>query len=194
MGAETGEDGAPANELPAFIPSASRGRDERAAAPAPARSEAAPSERSLFAADDEDDLPAPAYRPEPAEEATRAVHVEDEAQFVAPRPRLPGTPTPEALARLQAAVNRAPVQGQAPRPAPAAARDIEQPRQAADKGRFGINNLLNRMSGHGHESAERVAPSVRAQPRVTPVQDADPTPDPDHERVEIPAFLRRQAN
>ena len=72
----------------------------------------APVEPTFFdsglAARAEEDLPPPAYRPAPAA-AQREFHVEDEAgAFVAPRPRAPGTPSPEALARLQAAVSRNP--------------------------------------------------------------------------------------
>ena len=74
-----------------------------------------------------DDLPPPAYRPQPtaAQAAQRELHhVEDDtAAFVAPRPRTPGTPSPEALARLQAAVGRAPMAQAAQRaaaPQPAA--------------------------------------------------------------------------
>ncbi|MBS0564755.1 MAG: cell division protein FtsZ [Proteobacteria bacterium] len=139
-----------------------------------------------------DDLPPPAYRPQPAaQQAARSLHVEDEAAFVAPRPRPAGTPSPEALARLQAAVSRAPQAGQ-----PRAATPAAQP--AAERPRFGINSLINRMTG-GHPPAaqpvERAAPAMRAQPRLSAeFEDEAPPADPDQERVEIPAFLRRQAN
>ncbi len=125
-----------------------------------------------------DDLPPPAYTPRAAPEMTEADN------FVAPRPaHAPGTPSPEALARLQAAVNRVP-KAEAPRqPAPA---PVE-----AEKPRFGINSLINRMTGaqaDGH--AQQPA---RAQPQVTALrQDAEPSEDLD--KIEIPAFLRRQAN
>jgi len=130
-----------------------------------------------------DDLPLPAYRPrqqEPAREAAAD-------SYVAPRAPAPGTPRPEALARLQAAVNRVPMQDRAygSQP-PAAAPRAPEP----DRGsRFGINSLINRVVG-GH--AEPAAPQ-RQQPPVQVQRDA-PQPDPDQERIEIPAFLRRQAN
>ncbi|MCB2132477.1 MAG: cell division protein FtsZ, partial [Rhodobacteraceae bacterium] len=179
----------------------------RAAAPAPqpepqpVRAEPAPQavaaqDRTLFDApvEDEDGLPPPAYQPQPtaAQMAqSRSVHVEDEAgAFVAPRPRAPGTPTPEALARLQAAVNRQP--GQAARQAQPAA-PARQP-QPAERARFGINTLINRMTGHSHEGAERAAPAVRQQPRMHTSYEEETEVDPDQERIEIPAFLRRQAN
>jgi len=143
-----------------------------------------------------DDLPAPAYRPQAQAPSARDLHVEDEASFVAPRPRPAGTPTPEALARLRAAVAHAPQnQGQraaAPQPA-------REQAPAAEKPRFGINSLLNRMTGGtaaqpGHAPAERAQPQMRQQPRVAVAYDEDQATDPDHERIEIPAFLRRQAN
>jgi len=144
----------------------------------------------------DDGLPAPAYRPQAAPAETTSPDA-----FVAPRAPKAGTPSPEALARLQAAVNRA------PRPAPAGtAGEAERPR-------FGINSLINRMTGHGEEGAQqtrRAAPPVatsRPAPTQAPARDVAQSPaqapraaaperrvDPDQERIEIPAFLRRQAN
>ncbi|WP_322893773.1 MULTISPECIES: cell division protein FtsZ [unclassified Yoonia] len=124
-----------------------------------------------------DDLPRPAYTPRP--EPT----LSDASSFVAPRAPTPGTPSPEALARLQAAVNRMP-------------KPEEQPRQTArpaeaEKPRFGINSLINRMTG-----AQAEAPAhqpARAQPQVTALRE-EPEAEGDQDRIEIPAFLRRQAN
>jgi cell division protein FtsZ len=105
------------------------------------------------------------------------------------------------MARLAAAVNRAPA-----RPAPAgpatataaAARPAApaQPRPAtAEKPRFGINSLINRMTGHAAEGQppERAPAPARAQPPVTAYDDEQDA-DPEQDRIEIPAFLRRQAN
>jgi len=160
----------------------------------------------------EDEMPAPAYRPQPAPQQTmRDVYVDDDASaFVAPRPRAPGTPSPEALARLQAAVSKAPAGGAtAPRaqaPVQRVAQPTAQPRgqyapqhapqhaPQADKPRFGINSLINRMTGAPAEQAERTAPAMRTQPPVTSAYDDEQDSDPDHDRIEIPAFLRRQAN
>jgi cell division protein FtsZ len=128
----------------------------------------------------DDDLPPPAYRPR------HEAPLEAEEAFVAPRAAAPGTPSPEALARLQAAVNRAPAQGYDRPAAPAhrAAAETERPR-------FGINSLINRMTGAA--SHEATPPAARQQPKVTAFQ--EPTEaDPEQERIEIPAFLRRQAN
>lgn len=147
------------------------------------------------------DVPAPIYRPQPAahQPAPQQRNVpmsDDAAAFVAPRPRSPGSPTPEALARLQAAVSKSPAQAgqqrpmaQDPRAAAAAPRAAEGQRP-----RFGIGSLINRMAGGGHGEAapERAAPS-RAQPPVTSYDDEQEL-SADQERLEIPAFLRRQAN
>ena len=57
---------------------------------------------------DDDGLPPPAYRPQVAEFNPREDSIEaDPEQFVAPRAPAPGTPSAEALARLQAAASRA---------------------------------------------------------------------------------------
>jgi cell division protein FtsZ len=100
--------------------------------------------------------------------------------FVAPRAPTAGTPSPEAMARLQAAVSRAP--GQQPVAAPAVAE--------GERPRFGINSLINRMTGAAAEAQPQ-----REQPQVTPIHE-EPVADadPEQERIEIPAFLRRQAN
>ncbi len=158
-----------------------------------------------------DDLPPPAYRPAPAPRpaATHAPQPrsrqpeieEDAAAFVAPRGRAAGTPSPEALARLAAAVNKQPA-GRAPAPRQAA-QAPQQPREAAqaprpqaggERPRFGINSLINRMTGHGHEAGpDRAQAALRQQPPVTAYEEEHEV-DPEQERIEIPAFLRRQAN
>ena len=183
---------------------------EKAPTPAAAATVAEPEERTLFEDLDapaeapaafvprqdrepaplaaEDDLPPPAYQPRPAAPQPAPVAQESDAgNFVARRRSgAPGTPSPEALARLQAAVNRVPksepAQPAAPRPAPAA---------EAEKPRFGINSLINRMTGaQSEQAAQRPA---RMQPQVTALHDETEEAD-DHEKIEIPAFLRRQAN
>ncbi|MBL9048079.1 MAG: cell division protein FtsZ, partial [Tabrizicola sp.] len=151
----------------------------------------------------EADLPPPAYQPQPIPQpvASRPMPAAIEAnasEFVAPRPRSAGQPTPEALARLQAAVSK-PQAGAAPkfgRPAPIngglAAAPAPAPAPAA-KPRFGIGSLINRMAG-GYAEAEKAAPAPgRVQPPVTAFDD-DHDMGSDQDRIEIPAFLRRQAN
>jgi cell division protein FtsZ len=145
-----------------------------------------------------DDLPPPAYRPQPAPQptlvrSTPAAIEADPSGFVAPKPRVAGQPSPEALARLQAAVSRP---GAAPakfgRPAPVAApAPAAAQASAAGKPRFGIGSLINRMAGH--LEASQAAPAGRTQPPVTAYDD-DHDMGTDQDRIEIPAFLRRQAN
>ncbi|HEY0267198.1 MAG TPA: hypothetical protein VGC16_10630, partial [Rhizomicrobium sp.] len=157
--------------------------------------DAAPAQQSVPAQrhmidDVVDDMPPPAY---PPRQPARDLHVEDNpGDFVAPRPRQPGQPSAEAMARLQAAVNKQPgsyaPQGYQQRPAAQQPRPAPQP--AHEKPRFGINSLINRMTGH---AAEGAAQPVRQQPAAQqPVYDDEP--DQDQDRIEIPAFLRRQAN
>jgi cell division protein FtsZ len=169
-------------------------------APAPVMQEPAPqdlfdtvSQDDQYHEDMEDDLPPPAYRPQTAQPAMRpapAAVNNDAGEFVAPRPRTPGTPSPEALARLKAAAAKVPTQPmQAPRPAaPAPA-----PAPRAEKPRFGIGSLINRMAGHLEQQADRTPAPARQQPPVTSYDD-EPEMNADQERIEIPAFLRRQAN
>jgi len=163
--------------------------------PEPSLFDAAPSFESAPEMDAADDLPPPAYRPQqPAPQPRAAAAMDnDAAAFMAPRPRAPGTPSPEALARLQAAVSKSPApvtqRPMAAQPrvqAPAAAKPAEAPRP-----RFGIGSLINRMAGGGHGDAQGA--TARQQPQVQGYDD-EPELSADQERIEIPAFLRRQAN
>ncbi|MCP9481501.1 cell division protein FtsZ [Shimia sp. CNT1-13L.2] len=142
----------------------------------------------------DDDLPPPAYQPQVASfNPQPEAYEEDEPEtFVAPKARPVGTPSPEVLQRLRAAAEKAP---SAPAARPAAAVEpeapLQQPRAEEPKrGGFGLNSLIGRMTGHGAESAPQAA---RQQPTVQAVQ-SEPEYDEDQERIEIPAFLRRQAN
>lgn len=122
----------------------------------------------------DDGLPAPAYTPEPKPAAPSA-----------------GTPSAEILARRDAAVRKVP-EGGSPRPVALAPVEAEE-----DKARFGINSLIGRMTGATHEApARRVSTQPPLQrtgtePRMS-VEDNEPSAE--QERIEIPAFLRRQAN
>ncbi len=152
----------------------------------------------------EDDMPAPAYRPaqqapvqQPRAQAPAPLSLDNDAgSFVAPRPRAAGTPSPEALARLQAAVSKSPSQaGAARQPAQ------QQPQQRmaapapkpAERARFGIGSLINRMAGGAAEQPQERPQSARQQPPVTAYDDEQEL-SADQERIDIPAFLRRQAN
>ena len=67
----------------------------------------------------DDGLPPPAYQPKVAQFEPRAQSIEADEQgaeaYAAPKAPAPGTPTPEALARLHAATQRQRPEGQAPR-------------------------------------------------------------------------------
>ncbi|QQA41836.1 cell division protein FtsZ [Pelagovum pacificum] len=171
-----------------------------AAAPTPRPAEPAPRQQpepSLF--DDEetaseqaedifeddyadDELPPPAYRPRP-EPSLDA----DSDNFIAPRAPSAGQPSSEAVDRLRAAVAKAPAE----RSSGHVAGERRERDEDEDRPRFGINSLINRMTGHAAEQ-----PNQRPQPQVRTLhQDhSEPEPDPEQERIEIPAFLRRQAN
>jgi len=149
-----------------------------------------------------DELPPPVYRPQPEPAARQPVSAamkqhEDAAAFVAPRPRAAGTPSPEALARLQAAVSKSPAQStqrtqaQAPRPATPAAVPMAKP--SAERPRFGIGSLINRMSGGNAEPGPERSQAPRQQPTMSAYEDEQDM-SPEQERNDIPAFLRRQAN
>ncbi len=131
-------------------------------------------------------LPPPVYQPErqgiqqPVADPSDKFAKADVSVFIAPKPPAPGKPSVEAMARLQAAVNKAPK------------REAEQQQVAAEKTpRFGINNLINRMTGHGPDQSTR-----KEAPKVHPSSGLGETVDvnSDQERADIPAFLRRQAN
>ncbi|PIE14694.1 MAG: cell division protein FtsZ [Rhodobacterales bacterium] len=142
------------------------------------------------------DLPPPAYQPnvERFEPQPDALEAEPET-FVAPRAPAPGTPSADAMSRLRTAVKNAPSTRHAA-PAPTAA-PVQASEAQEEKPRFGINSLINRMTGHAQDpapaAAPRPQPQVQAQ-RQPEVHHPDPAADAEQERIEIPAFLRRQAN
>jgi len=142
----------------------------------------------------DDGLPPPAYQPqvpafEPQAETAEVTGPED---FVAPIAPALGTPSPETMVRLRNAAHTSAAPAQ-PQDAVAAAAQ-----HGTRKPNFGIGSLIGRMTGHGADTpAEQGGQAVRQQPPVQQ-QGAAPQPqapaDPNQERIEIPAFLRRQAN
>ena len=164
-------------------------------------------------ADATDGLPPPAYQPQPQQQMQQQQPQQVQQQpvqqqpavtqaevFVAPRAPAPGTPSQDAIVRLREAAQRHQGGQQQQQPAAAAPQQQQPQRRAPDaqeQRRFGLNSLINRMTGHPQETtqnrpqaAQRVQPSMQnAQP-----QQAEQPHDEDQERIEIPAFLRRQAN
>ena len=106
-----------------------------------------------------------------------------------------GEPSPEALSRLQRAVQNVP-RGE---PAVRGAGYPQPPREGERSSRLTINSLIHRMTGQASRDSEparsRPEPAAPAPaPRVAQ-RPAEPVLDEDErDRVEIPAFLRRQAN
>ncbi|MGR3503653.1 cell division protein FtsZ [Pseudaestuariivita sp.] len=195
----------PLKQVPAPQPAAEAAPLAPAAAVAAAAAPEAPAaptqEPSLFEEMDQtpapaaaavhDDVPPPAYQPHVPQFEPRpdALHAEaPEAAFVAPKAPAPGTPSQDALARLREAAQRS----KAPQPS----AEPEPMEAEGDRPRFGINSLINRMTGHaGGETARpaQAVPVQRAQAQPAPVQ-PEPRAETEQDRIEIPAFLRRQAN
>ena len=96
-----------------------------------------------------------------------------------------GDPSADALRRLRAAVAKVPVVEEEPQ--------VEEAPVAEAQGRFAINNLINRMTGHGPNTN---VPAARRQPPLheQEAQTFEDINEEEQDRVEIPAFLRRQAN
>lgn len=126
----------------------------------------------------DDGLPPPAYVPQ-----------QPAAAQASPQAPAPGTPSPETIRRLEAAVRKTP-EGAEPRVA--AAAPVGTPAaHGADKSRFGINSLINRMTGQTHDPR---AQGGRSQPPMQSLPQGQPEDDAELDKIEIPAFLRRQAN
>ncbi|CUH39622.1 Cell division protein FtsZ [Jannaschia seosinensis] len=126
---------------------------------------------SFFGDGRSDDLPPPAYTPV---QAAPAQHAAEPPQAAFAAPRAAGTPTPEAMERLRAAVLNGERRAEPARPAAAPEHGT----------RFGIGSLINRMTGTGADTPVH-------RPAPAPKEERDQAED---ERIEIPAFLRRQAN
>jgi len=84
-------------------------------------------------------------------------------------------------------------------------RPVEEaaPQQQAQQqgNRFGLNSLIGRMTGQAGDTPAAAPQTARQQPPVqggAAQQAPAPAPqaqaNPDQDRIEIPAFLRRQAN
>ncbi|MGR3491803.1 MAG: cell division protein FtsZ [Shimia sp.] len=123
----------------------------------------------------------PAYQPQVAQAPAPQPQQQPAASFVAPQAPAPGTPSADTLRRLQQAVSKQPQAA----PAPAPQTEEEKPR-------FGINSLIGRMTGGAEEQ-----PATQARPMPAPpiqTYEADEAAEAEQDRIEIPAFLRRQAN
>ena len=129
---------------------------------------------------------------EPTFNANEDAYDSEPETFVAPRPREPGTPSPETMTRLQEAVRNAPNRLQQ------SMSRVDDVPADTDRSRFGINSLINRMTGQPGEAAEKPVATRRHPTSQQAEPEFEPEPeqgvDPEQDRIEIPAFLRRQAN
>ncbi len=140
-------------------------------------------ERSLFG-----EAPSP-------EAVAEARHVEAEEPPLAAEPRpqadlrpVPGAPSPEVIARLERVAGRAPGSMAGRIPGDANYRnEMSEALDPAERPKFGINKLINRMSGRRNGSPDLPPSEPRFDDAVGDGQMGD-------ESMEIPAFLRRQAN
>jgi hypothetical protein len=104
--------------------------------------------------------------------------------------RRPGEPSTEALRRLQAAVQNVPKAQPMVRPV------AGQPREPERHSRLTINSLIHKMTGQvGREQSALRPRAPELEPRPATPTGAEPAlEETERERVDIPAFLRRQAN
>jgi cell division protein FtsZ len=183
--------------------------EERAEAPAPAPAAQAPQRAAGFMR--------PVAQRQPVDEPNLFADEDFDspkasvASFIAPQAVQPGDPIAEEEAPKPAP---APVQRRAPHagdptPFTIAGMKAETAGHAEEKHRFGFNSLIHRMTGGTAASTktrENTAPQtgqIRREPvasqggaaaqRLEPQEDYASDDDEDT-RMEIPAFLRRQAN
>ena len=100
--------------------------------------------------------------------------------------RRTGEPSPDALRRLQAAVQNVPKAQPMVRPIAPPVRETER------HSRLTINSLIHKMTGQVGREQSALRSRADAEPPAQPAS-AD-YEDTERERVDIPAFLRRQAN
>jgi len=143
---------------------------------------------------DHNEVPAPVYdsamsSPAPVAGDPEPVYEQEAASFTAPMRPAAGTPSPQALDRLKNAI----ATHNATTARPTAQRPALTEKPAAPRRAFGINSLLERMTGQSNTDSPvtRGRPDLSAQHQ--PMMEDDAV-DPEQERIEVPAFLRRQAN
>ncbi len=131
-------------------------------------------------------IPPAAYRRDP--EPIRSLHTVGETargpEISGSAGRRPGVPSPETMERLRAAV--------AKRPDPLSAGPEDEAAEPQGRQRFRVNGLIDRMT----KQREPAAPRGQTPRLHQPVQPTDEQEarNAEHDRVGIPAFLRRQAN
>jgi cell division protein FtsZ len=132
-----------------------------------------------------DDMPAPAYQPEVQDLQSDIFAEAAEEAMVAPQRPL-GEPSQDTLDRLRSAVEKVPSQ----EPLLANRRPVEE--AAPAKAGFRLRDVISRISGYsGDENAEHHEHGEPSYDRSEPSMAQE---DPEMDNVEVPAFLRRQAN
>ena len=103
----------------------------------------------------------------------------------------PGTPSQQTLDRLRAAVSKSP-NNQALSSQPMVA---SKNKEVKDKPRFGIGSLINKMAGTNPAEPIQNEPP-KARPDISENKNNVEMDQADNhkEKIEVPAFLRRQAN
>ena len=97
----------------------------------------------------------------------------------------PGVPSPETLRKLQAAVTKNSDENKS--------LPVGEENAASERPKFGISSLISRMSRS--ETVNSGSGVGRKEPNFNPeVTDESEFDDLEQEKIEVPAFLRRQAN
>jgi len=103
----------------------------------------------------------------------------------------PGTPSNETMERLRAAVSKSPNNQTLTSKPMVATKNPE----IKDKPRFGIGSLINRMAGTGQsEQTQNDIKKVQKDSSQSIYNDESEELGSNKEKIEVPAFLRRQAN
>ena len=106
-------------------------------------------------------------------------------------PPPPGTPSKETMERLRAAVSKSPNNQTLTSKPMVATKNPE----IKDKPRFGIGSLINRMAGTGQaEPTQNDIPKAQKDNGQNNYNAENEELDSNKEKIEVPAFLRRQAN
>jgi cell division protein FtsZ len=106
-------------------------------------------------------------------------------------PPPPGTPSKETMERLRAAVSKSPNNQTLTSKPMVATKNPE----IKDKPRFGIGSLINRMAGTGQaELTQNDIPKAQKENGEDNYNAENEELGSNKEKIEVPAFLRRQAN
>ena len=139
--------------------------------------------------------PATAGDDKPDQRATRGYEpssgIGSSDKMVTAQSNPPGTPSKETLERLRAAVSKSP-NNQSENSRPMVATKNQE---IKDKPRFGIGSLINRMAGAGPAAPVQNETLGSGQDNQQNDYNAEHhDTEANKEKIEVPAFLRRQAN